>query len=58
LTVLPTSCAIGGPGLDRLYITTVRRWQDAETLERYLLTGGLFRADVGSTGIAAFEFAG
>ncbi len=54
----PTSCAFGGPDLDQLYITTLRRWQDAEKLERYPLTGGLFRADVGVTGIPAFEFAG
>jgi sugar lactone lactonase YvrE len=58
MPALPTSCAFGGPDLDQLYITTLRRWQDAETLERYPLTGGLFRADVGVTGIPAFEFAG
>jgi sugar lactone lactonase YvrE len=53
----PTACAFGGPDLDQLYITTVRE-KSPEELERYPLTGGLFRADVGVTGVPAFEFAG
>jgi sugar lactone lactonase YvrE len=53
-----TSCAFGGPNLDQLYITTRRRWLKPEALEKQPLAGGLFRADVGVTGVPAFEFAG
>ena len=49
-----TSCAFGGPKLDRLFITTARR--GTETTEP--LAGGLFGADVGVKGLEAFEFAG
>ena len=52
-TPLVTSCAFGGPRLDRLYITTARRDATATTL-----AGGLFCAEVGVKGLEAFEFAG
>jgi sugar lactone lactonase YvrE len=53
-----TSCAFDGENLDQLYITTARRWLNAEQLEKQPLAGGLFRAYVGVTGVPAFEFAG
>ena len=49
-----SSCAFGGPKLDRLFITTARR--GLETTDS--LAGGLFCADVGVKGLPAFEFAG
>jgi len=54
----PTSCAFGGQDLDQLYITTGRHGLKPEELEKWPLSGGLFVADVGVTGIPAFEFAG
>ncbi len=53
-----TSCAFGGGNLDQLYITTARIALDEEQLKEQPLAGGLFRADVGVTGLPAFEFAG
>ncbi len=53
-----TSCAFGGANLDQLYITTARIGLDAEHLAKQPLAGGLFQADVGVTGLPAFEFAG
>ena len=50
-----TACAFGGPGLDRLYITT-----SAENLPKGSdpLAGSLFAADVGVRGMPVREFAG
>ena len=49
-----TSCAFGGPKLDRLFITTARHGVEATDP----LAGGLFCVDVGVKGLEAFEFAG
>jgi sugar lactone lactonase YvrE len=53
-----TSCAFGGPSLDQLYATTARNGLSEEALAQYPLAGGLFRAEVGVTGMRAFGFAG
>jgi len=53
-----TSCAFGGPDLDRLYITTARNGMGEDDLLEYPLAGGLFCAEVGVTGVPAFAFAG
>jgi sugar lactone lactonase YvrE len=53
-----TSCAFSGPNLDQLYITTARDGLSAAALEEFPLAGGLFRADVGVTGVPAVGFAG
>jgi sugar lactone lactonase YvrE len=53
-----TSCAFGGAALDKLYITTALITVSPRDLERQPLAGGLFRVDVGVTGLPAFEFAG
>lgn len=46
-----TSCAFGGPELDKLYITTARVDMSAEELELYPLAGSLFVADPGVKGV-------
>jgi sugar lactone lactonase YvrE len=53
-----TSCAFGGGKLNQLYITTARSGLGTKQLESEPLAGGLFRADVGVSGVPAFEFAG
>lgn len=51
-----TSCAFGGPKLDKLYITTASvEMSEAELLE-YPLSGSLFVADVDATGVPANKF--
>ena len=50
-----TACCLGGPGLDRLFITTSREnLPDGEDP----LAGALFVADVGVAGLPARLFAG
>ncbi len=51
-----TSCTFGGEALDELYITTARNGMSEEELERWPLTGGLFRFKPGVQGIAANIF--
>jgi sugar lactone lactonase YvrE len=46
-----TACTFGGPGLDRLYITTSRA-DDPDSL----VAGALFRADVGVRGLSTLPF--
>ncbi len=54
----PTSCAFGGPGLDRLFITSASRdLSDAERA-RQPLAGGLFVTDPGVAGPRERMFAG
>lgn len=53
-----TSCAFGGPQLDRLYITTARAVQDPDAMQREPRAGGLFMVDPGVTGARVPTFAG
>ncbi|WP_249899520.1 SMP-30/gluconolactonase/LRE family protein [Paenibacillus sp. PK3_47] len=53
-----TSCAFGGEHLDELYITTARNGMNAEQLERWPLTGGLFKAKLDVKGVPADVFGG
>jgi sugar lactone lactonase YvrE len=53
-----TSCAFGGPDLDRLYITTARNGLSEAALAQFPLAGGLFCVDVGVTGLPAVGFVG
>jgi sugar lactone lactonase YvrE len=46
----PTSCAFGGPGLDRLYVTSARFTMSAKHLSAHPLEGCLFELDVGPLG--------
>lgn len=54
----PSSCVFGGPGLTDLYVTTARARLSAEQLNRYPLSGGLFRIQTKIRGLPTFPFAG
>jgi len=54
----PTSCTFGGPGLDRLFITTASRDLSADELAAQPYAGGLFMTVPGVTGLAEPLFAG
>ncbi|WP_310467916.1 SMP-30/gluconolactonase/LRE family protein [Sphingomonas sp.] len=54
----PTSCAFGGPALDRLYISSARIGLDAAALIDQPHAGGLFLADPGVRGLADLPYAG
>jgi len=51
-----TSCAFGGPQLDELYITTARTGLSEEVLDRYPLSGDLFRVKPGFKGLPPYRF--
>ncbi|QJD84286.1 SMP-30/gluconolactonase/LRE family protein [Cohnella herbarum] len=51
-----TSCAFGGPDLSDLYITSAREGMSREQLDRYPLSGGLFKVKTDVTGIRANRF--
>lgn len=53
-----SSCAFGGPDLDRLYVTTARHKLDAESLARHPHSGGLFVVEPGVCGLPADEYGG
>lgn len=53
-----TSCTFGGEALDELYITTARDGMSEEELQRWPLTGGLFKFSTGVQGVAANVFNG
>jgi sugar lactone lactonase YvrE len=53
-----TSCAFGGADLDELYITTARVGLSDEELEKYPLSGGLFKAQVGIKGTPSNRYKG
>ena len=54
----PTSCAFGGPTLDRLFITSARIGLSEEELTSQPYAGGLFMTVPGVTGVAEQPFAG
>ncbi len=54
----PTSCAFGGPALDKLYVTSAKIGLDEAAIARQPSAGGLFVVDPGVTGIAEIPFAG
>lgn len=55
---LTTACALGGPALDDLYVTSARVGLSAEELAAQPLAGGIFRIRVDTPGVPAEEFAG
>jgi sugar lactone lactonase YvrE len=54
----PTSCAFGGPNLDRLYITSASIDLDETALKMQPNAGGLFMVTPGVQGIADVPFVG
>ena len=54
----PTSCAFGGPNLDRLYITSASIGLDDAALEMQPNAGGLFMVTPGVRGLADVPYAG
>ena len=54
----PTSCAFGGPNLDRLYVTSARIGLDSAALEMQPNAGGLFMFTPGVRGLADVPYAG
>ena len=54
----PSSCAFGGPDLDRLYVTSARESLTDDQLEMQPSAGGLFMLEAGVRGIAERPFAG
>jgi sugar lactone lactonase YvrE len=53
-----TSCTFGGADLKTLYITTARKNMTKEELEKYPLTGGLFKIETDVKGSPAYSFGG
>ena len=54
----PSSCAFGGPGLDRLYVTSATKGLDPAALAMQPNAGGLFMLVPGVRGIPDLPFAG
>lgn len=54
----PTSCAFGGAGYGRLFITSASRGLDSNSLEAQPQAGGLFTVSPGVQGVAEALFAG
>jgi sugar lactone lactonase YvrE len=54
----PTSCAFGGPDLDRLYVTSATIGIDQQALEMQPCAGGLLMMETGARGIRQVPFAG
>ena len=54
----PTSCAFGGPELDRLYVTSASIGLDESALSVQPTAGGLFMLAPGVQGVAELPFAG
>ena len=52
----PTSCCFGGPGLNRLFITTAREGMKPEALAEQPLAGSIFVCDPGTTGVPVRSF--
>lgn len=54
----PTSCAFGGPRLDRLYVTSATIGIDKDSLAMQPCAGGLFLLQAGVRGVRQVPFAG
>jgi sugar lactone lactonase YvrE len=54
----PSSCAFGGPALDRLYVTSARESLSEDKLEMQPSAGALFMFEAGVQGLAERPFAG
>ncbi len=56
--IQPSSCTFGGKHMNELFITSARKDLDETALEKYPLSGGVFRVETNVEGLPAFEFAG
>jgi sugar lactone lactonase YvrE len=54
----PTMCALGGPDLTTLYVTSARQGRDADEIARFPQSGGLFALKVDIPGLPSIPFAG
>jgi sugar lactone lactonase YvrE len=54
----PTMCALGGPDLTTLYVTSARQMRGADELARLPLSGGIFAMAVDVPGLPEPLFAG
>jgi sugar lactone lactonase YvrE len=54
----PTMCALGGPDLRTLYVTSARQQRDADELARLPQSGGIFAMRVDVPGVPEPSFAG
>ena len=53
---IPSSCCFGGKDLRTLYITSSRRYDTAENIEKFPQAGGLFSCQPGVRGMPAAFF--
>lgn len=53
----PTSCCFGGPGLNRLFITSAREGMEPEALAAQTFAGSVFVCEPGTTGRPVNKFA-
>jgi len=51
-----SSCVFGGKDMNELYVTSARKGMSEENLEKYPLSGGLFKVETKVTGMPTFEF--
>jgi sugar lactone lactonase YvrE len=51
-----SSCVFGGRDMNELFVTSARHGMSQADLERYPLSGGLFKIDTNSEGMPTFEF--
>jgi sugar lactone lactonase YvrE len=51
-----SSCIFGGKDMNELYITTARKGMSQADLQKYPLSGGLFKTETKVTGMPSFEF--
>jgi sugar lactone lactonase YvrE len=54
----PCGCALGGPALDTLFVTTARETMTPEQIERYPLSGSLLATIPGVRGLPEAAFGG
>lgn len=52
----PSSCVFGGADMNELYITSARKGMSGADLQKYPLSGGLFKVETQTTGMPTFEF--
>jgi sugar lactone lactonase YvrE len=52
-----SSCTFGGKDMNELYVTSARKGMSEEFLQKYPLSGGLFKVETKVAGMPTFEFA-